>query len=86
MANLALTNLRLGKTDDALDQLSRALVLRPEELRILNLKAEVLFRAGRLEESRELLERSLKIDPDQPRIVEALAEVEAGLASGRQRR
>ncbi len=79
LANLALARLRAGKVDAALDPLDRALVLRPGEVRLLNLRAEIHYRRGELEASRKLLRRSLEVDANQPRIVEALAEVEGKL-------
>ena len=50
-------------------------------MRLLNLKAEILYREGELEGSRDLLRRSLALRSDQPRIKAALAEVEAKLES-----
>jgi arylsulfatase A-like enzyme/tetratricopeptide (TPR) repeat protein len=78
-ANLALTRVRRGQEEAALDALAAALALRPDELRLLNLKAEIHYRRGEWNESRSLLLRSLAADKNQPRIIEALAEVEARL-------
>lgn len=80
-ANLAITLARAEKLRAALDPLTRALELRPAEVRLINLKAEIHFRLGELEASRELLRRSLALRPDQPRIAEALAEVERKIAA-----
>lgn len=79
LANLALTRVRAEKADEALAPLGQALAIRPGEVRLLNLKAEIHYRRGELEASRDLLRRSLGVDGNQPRIVEALAEVEAKL-------
>jgi arylsulfatase A-like enzyme/Tfp pilus assembly protein PilF len=75
-ANLGVTLARAGEWSAALEPLATALEIRPSEVRLINLKAEIHFRRGELEQSRDLLRRSLAIHPDQPPIVRALAEVE----------
>jgi arylsulfatase A-like enzyme/Tfp pilus assembly protein PilF len=79
-ANLALTRARQGQAEASLASLARALELRPNETRLLNLAAELRFRRNELDAARELLSRSLAIDPGQPRIVRALRQVNRRLA------
>jgi len=85
-ANWALSLARAGKGRAALEPLGKALELRPKEVRIINLKAEIHFQLSELELSRGLLRRSLALQPDQPRIVEALAEVEKKIQAAEKER
>ena len=75
-ANLALTYLRAGRSQDALLPLERAIELNPTAVRLINLLGELHFRKGHYSKAKNLLVMSLKLDEDQEKIARALQEIE----------
>ena len=57
LANLPLTELRLGRQQQALGSFERALAVRPNEVRLLNLAAQIHYRQGRLAAAEALLRK-----------------------------
>lgn len=84
LANLGLTELKAGNEQAAARAFSRALALKPDDVRLLNIAAELHFRRREYVEARDLLQRSLEADPAQPRISRALSQVERELSQTRQ--
>ena len=72
LANLGVTYARRRDSGAALGWLEKALALRPDETRILNLAAKLHYERGDTAAARALLERSLVVDANQPTIARVL--------------
>ncbi len=57
--------LRLGRTQEAIDDLSRALALTPQEPALLAALAEACLRSGRVEQALEAARDAVRLDPNQ---------------------
>jgi tetratricopeptide (TPR) repeat protein len=72
---LALTLQQLSRMDEALDAVSAALRIRPDDVPAVRKRAELLFKLGRFQESRTTLESLLGRDPKSAATLYALARV-----------
>jgi Flp pilus assembly protein TadD len=64
--NLAASLLEIGKTDEAVEHIQRALELDPDFADAHNMLGIVLARAGKLDESVEQLRQAVSLEPDSP--------------------